>query len=501
MKKNKKKKRRYLGIISLLLIITLLIMLLSLILSVLGINGQKTSINNGLLESSLITVNNVFSKDGIRFLIGNIFSSDFILRPLLMFIISIMCVSILESSGLISHLFSKFSKIKTPIITFFTVLISILFVFFGEYSYLFLFPFIASIYKSMGRNPLVGIITVFLGVTLGYGFGMFMNNDQYLLGMLTQQAATLDVDPSYKFNVFSMNYIMVIGTALLSFTLTFFIEKNIMSKYKHYEKEEGTFNYSKKGLIISAILLLLTFVLVIVCILPNSILLDNTSNNYIINLFGDNSVIKDGFIFIILLSFMLVGFVYGKLTKNFSNDVKANLGLSTNFNDLGFVFVIMFFSSLLTSVLSYTNIGTILVTGLTNLISIMDFSGMFLIITFIILTIIMTIVIPSLMDKWILMSPIIVPLFMRANMTPEFCQFLYVTSNSIGRCITPVFMYLLIMMGFMQKYNNEENEITYDGVLKKIMPTILWSVGVMLVFILLWYISGLPVGFGGYPTL
>ena len=161
----------------------------------------------------------------------------------------------------------------------------------------------------------------------------------------------------------------------------------------------------------------------------------------------------------------------------------------------------MFFSVQLISILNYTNIGTILITGLTNLLSFMDFSGLFLIVTFIIVTIITTVFVPSLIDKWVLMSPIIVPLFMRANITPGFCQFLYVTSNSIGRSITPFFIYFLIMIGFIQKYESEDVNTTIGSTLKLILPTILWTVGIMLVFILLWYISGLPVGIGGYPTL
>ena len=499
MKKDKKK--RYIGIISILLILILLIMILSLIFSAIGISGQRTAINNGLLESSLVTVNNMFSVEGIRFLIGNMFSNSNILKPLLILILSIGCTGILESSGLLNHIFSRLGKLKTPIITFITALVSILFVFFGEYSYLFLFPFVGAAYKVMGRNPIVGIITVFLTITLGYGYGIFMNNDGYSLGILTEQAAILDVDPSYKFNMFSTNYIMVIGSALLIFVLTMFIEKRIMPKYKKIEKEETEYNYSKIGLIVSGIVFLIALVLIVIGILPNSILLDDSSTNYMTKLFGEGSVIKDGLIYIVLLLFLLIGTIYGKITKNFKTDASANVGLGIGFQDLGYVFIIMFFVTQLVSIIDYTNIGTILVTGLTNLLSVMDFSGLFLIITFIILTIVMTVVVPSLMDKWILMSPIIVPLFMRTNITPEFCQFLYVTSNSIGRCITPMFMYLLIMMGFMQKYNTEDNEITIFGTLKIMMPTILWVVGIMIVFVLLWYVSGLPVGIGGYPTL
>ena len=125
---------------------------------------------------------------------------------------------------------------------------------------------------------------------------------------------------------------------------------------------------------------------------------------------------------------------------------------------------------------------------------------MFLILTFIIVVIILTLIVPSLIDKWVLMSPIIVPLFMRANITPEFCQYLYVISNTAGRAITPFFIYFMIMIGFINKYD-EENVVTVGSVIKTIIPTILCTVGIMILFVLMWYISGLPVGIGGYPTL
>lgn len=498
---KKKKNKKHLGIVSILLIITCFVMILSLILNILGVSGQQTAINNGLLESSLVTVNNIFSVSGIKYIFENIFTNMDLLKPLIVLIMSVMCTSVLESSGLINHLFSRFGKLKTPIITFSTILISILFGFLGEYSYIFLFSIIGSIYKSMGRNPIVGIISVFLGTTLGYGYGIFMNNDQYLMGIMTEQAAILDVDPSYKFNIFSTNYIMVIGTFLLTFVLTIFIEKNIMSAYKKIENNEDEYKTSNKGLIISGIIFSVTTIVLVIGILPKGFLLDNNSNIYMENLFGESSIIKNGLLFIFLIAFIIMGYIYGRISGNLETDSKANIGISKNFDKLGYVFVVMFFSSVLTSIINYTNIGTIIVTGLTNLISVMDFSGLFLVVTFIIITIIMTIVVPGLIYKWSLISPIIVPLFMRANMTPEFCQFLYVTSNSIGRTITPTFIYLLIMMGFMQKYNSENEDVTFVGTLKVMLPTILWVAGIMIVFVLLWYISGLPVGISGYPNL
>ena len=66
--KNKKKKKKILGPITVMLIISAVIMITSLITSSLGVRAEKTIIVNGKLETSLITPNNILSVDGIKYL-------------------------------------------------------------------------------------------------------------------------------------------------------------------------------------------------------------------------------------------------------------------------------------------------------------------------------------------------------------------------------------------------------------------------------------------------
>ena len=294
---------------------------------------------------------------------------------------------------------------------------------------------------------------------------------------------------------------MIVGAILILFMLTLFIERNVIPKVKKIEKENVEYKTSKKGLVVSGIMFIVSLIIIVLIVLPKSPYLDQTGNDYMSKLFGEDSIIKSGILFIILMSSVAIGTVYGKVSNNFKNGVDSNLGISYNFNNLGYTFVIMFFGSMLISILDYTNIGTIIVTGLTNLLSIMDFCGIFLIVRFIIIVIIMTVLVPGMIDKWVLMSPIIVPLFMRANITPEFCQYLYVTSSSIGRAVTPLFLYILIMVGFVNKYDSEKEYSTVGKMYKLVLPTTLSAAGIMILFVLLWYVSGLPVGVGGYPSL
>ena len=192
---------------------------------------------------------------------------------------------------------------------------------------------------------------------------------------------------------------------------------------------------------------------------------------------------------------MVCGYIYGKISGNIKNSTDYSVGLSKNFEDLGYVFVLLFFTSQLISIFEWTNLGQVLCSKLISLITVLPFSGIPLLITFFISIIFMTLLIPSAITKWELASPLLVPLLMRSNMTPNFTQFIFRAADGIGKCFTPLFAYYAVLLGFLEKYNTKENnKITVFGTLRLLMPTLLSFVLVWFVIILGWFILGLPLG-------
>ena len=105
MLQRKKKKKILFGPVITILIMTFVIMLASLIMSKLQIQGQITTIENGVLASSLTTVNNIFTLDGLKFLFGNVLNNFQTFEPLVILIVALIGVSIGESSGLFDMIF------------------------------------------------------------------------------------------------------------------------------------------------------------------------------------------------------------------------------------------------------------------------------------------------------------------------------------------------------------------------------------------------------------
>ena len=511
MAKRNKKNIKAISPIFALLIISLVIVIASFLMSLVGFEAQKAvlvELKNGDIpygvEMTLTTVNNALSLDGLRFLLSNTSSNFVIFQPLIMLLISLIAVGIGESSGLFQLWFSKLRNIKPAILTFFVLLVAIASTFFGEYAYLLLMPVIGYIYKYANRSPSLGIMTVFIGITIGFGAGFLANYGDLLLGNITQISANIERNNNYIHGLYSTIFISVVSSIVLVILGVTAIQKYLapkMSKKPTLELEP----LPEKGKKIANVIFVTLLLLLIYAIIPglpfSGFLLDDGQARYVAMLMSEQSYFKQGIVYILAVIMMITGAIYGFLNGKFKNTHEYNVGLSSAFNDLGYLFVVLFFALQMLALFEWTNIGYVISARLIELIGVLQFSGLPLIIGFIIVVVLITLMIPSLVAKWNFIAPIAVPLFMRSNITPDFTQFVFKVADSIGKSFTPLFLYLIIAIGFLQKYADEDEKTTLFGTMKLIMPAMLMMAGVWLVIVIGWYIVGLPTGINTFPTM
>ncbi|MDD3995894.1 MAG: AbgT family transporter, partial [Bacilli bacterium] len=109
------------------------------VLSILGslLNWEGTYLVNnaitGNLESKLVSVESLFSREGIRYIVGNVVSNFINFKPLAMFLFIMIGIGFAEKTGLFSYLFQSWTKkINKFWLTFIVVLLSILSNLIGE---------------------------------------------------------------------------------------------------------------------------------------------------------------------------------------------------------------------------------------------------------------------------------------------------------------------------------------------------------------------------------
>ena len=498
---SKKKQPKLLSPVITMCILILIALITSSFLAIINFDGTQTTIENGMLETSITVVKNIFSKEGLIYLFSNIITNFTLLEPFVLIILSLMAIGILKESGLLKHLFEPLKKLKPNVLTFIVVFISVISSIIGDYSYIILLPLVAVLYQYVNKSPVLGIITVFLGITLGYGTGIFYNYNDYALGVLTEAAAVIDVDPSYKFNLYSNLYIMIVSSVIVTFLITTLIEKFLSKKVATTAKYEDDIKTSNKALLFSIISLIICVIPIFIMIMPNGILLDNTQTKYVAKLFSANAPFNLSFMYLFLMVMAIVGLVYGFISKNFKNNHEFGWSFAKQFDNIGYLFVLMFLSSILIGIINWTNLGTVIANNLISIISLFDFTGIPLIVVSFIFIILMSILIPGSLEKWALISPILVPLFMRGNLTPDFAQFVFKAADSVGKILTPLFIYFIVMLGFIQKYNKNENKVTLFNTVKLIWPIIITMIIFWLLILIIWYIAGLPLGIDTLATM
>lgn len=501
------KKKVKLSPIMTFIIMTIIVIVLSGFLHLLNIQAEYSTVNTVSNEvvNNVVEVENLFSTSGIKHIVTSAVNGFVNFEPLATLIIILIGLGILEKTGFMRSFFTILTRnSKRNTVTFILIFICLLFSILGNSGFVIMLPIAALLFKYGRRNPLGGIIASFASLSFGYGINVFLSsNDSSLLTLTINAAKTLD--PKYKIGIFFALFIMVVLLIAISVVFTYITEKKVMPKLPRYEYDEEALvitNKELRGLIIGLGLGIIYTLLVIYMIIPglplSGAFLDHSGERYIDMIFGNNSLFAKGFIFIVTFAFFLIGIGYGFMTKTIKNNKDVTDSLGHSLDDIGSIIVLIFFASLFINVYEESHIGLVITGFISSLIGSLNFTGIGLILITLICIAIANIFCPSSIVKWSMLSSIIVPLFMNASISPEFSQLVYVAGDSITNGLTPLFMYFVIYIAFMGKYNKGEM-VTLFGSIKTLIPYSVYSLIIWAIVLVGFYLIGIPIGIGSYP--
>ena len=241
-----KLKKFYFHPITVFIFLTFIVVLLSKVLSLLQMQAtyNTVNINTKELEPTLIAVENLLSFDGIKFMISNATKNFLSFAPLGTLLISLLGLTVAESTGFIETLTRRhISKIPKYTLTFLILFVSIISSLINEVGYAVLIPLVALVYFINNRNPILGIVTAFCGVSFGYGVSIFVGSMEVSLINYTKYAAML-VDENIHIALTSNLIFIIAASIILAIVGTLIIEKIIAPKIGKYKKEEERYEIS-----------------------------------------------------------------------------------------------------------------------------------------------------------------------------------------------------------------------------------------------------------------
>lgn len=505
------KKIKLHPIIAFVLLITFTI-LLSGLLSLFGVEATYNTVDVATksYNQTMVTVESLFSLSGLKYIFTSTVANFASFTPLSMLIIVLIGFGIMEKSGFLKTIITIVTqKQQKRTVTFLIALICIIFSIMGDLGYVIMIPLSALIFYYGRRNPLLGVITAFAALTCGSGLSFVLTSVDTTLMKTTIDSASI-LDPNYTFNMLAYLFIMLAAIFVLATVITAITERLLVYKVPKYEfkeekKELKLTKKEKRGLILAlgaGIIYLLIFIYNIIPGLPLSgNLLDYTQKLYIDKLFSYNSFFSQGFVFIITMLFVILGFFYGLGARTIKDNYELCDNLGFSLDGIGKTIVLIFMASVFINVFKKTNIGVVFTALLTNLIQASSFKGIPLVLLVFICTAIATLVLPNSMSKWTIMGGTLVPLLMNAGISPEMTQVIFRFGECVTYGLTPVMAYFIIYLAFIDKYNQGSTSIPLTRTLKFQLPYALATGIVLGIILVIWYMVGLPLGINTLPVI
>lgn len=475
---------------TLFLLLCLIVMVISWLVNLAG----SSVVHPGTQET--VFVRSLLSKDGLDFILTSMVKNFTGFAPLGTVLVALLGIGIAEGSGLISSIMRLLvtkapKRLLTAVIVFAGVLSNTA----SEVGYVLLVPLSAVIFLAAGRHPLAGLAAAFAGVSGGYSANLLLGTIDPLLAGLSQEAAQI-INKEYLVNPACNYYFMAASTLLITILGTLLTEKLIiprLGKYTGEEKAEEITSLTKaekKGLINAFLSILVMTGIILWGLIPSSGFLRDGKTGEILH-----SPFMSGIVAIIFIAAAVAGIAYGLGAGTVKNDRDVIRGMSKSMQTLGHYIVLVFFAAQFVAFFNWTNLGLVLAINGANFLSDLDIGTIPLMILFILLTAMINLIMGSASAKWAIMAPVFIPMFMLMNkpLSPEFVQLAYRIGDSTTNIISPMMSYFALIIAFVQRYDKKSGLGT---VVALMLPySIVFLIGWILFFIL-WYYLGLPIGPG-----
>ena len=508
MKKLRTKDKIGLHPVMMLLVLSFATIVISGILRLFNVQAtfNKISSVTGDFQVTTEAVNSLFSLSGLKYIFTSTVSNFANYAVLTNLIIILLGIGIMVKSGFLKTIITLMTKkAKKTSVTFVLVLISILASLIGDLSYIILVPLGALLFLYGKRNPMIGIITTFASLTCGSALSLFLTSYDSSLINITLNNVNI-INSGYNISSWAFILANVILIIALSFVITNVTENYLVKKLPKYEfseeevEEELVLTRKQmRGLLFSlfaGLLYLLIFIYNIIPGLPFSgNLLDYSQSLYIDKLFSYNSFFSNGFVFVVAVFFVILGLSYGIGAKTIKNNKEFVDALGHSLNGIGKILVMIFAASAFINIFKQSNIGNVVAGALTNLMQNSNFGGLPLVLLLFIFAGVIALFQPTVLFSYNIVSGVIIKL-MNAGISPEFTQLVFRLGSSVTLGLTPVFVYFVVYLAYLENYNQSNKPITIKEAIKYQLPYAAVTCIVYLLFIIIWYLVKFPIGVG-----
>jgi len=210
----------------------------------------------------------------------------------------------------------------------------------------------------------------------------------------------------------------------------------------------------------------------------------------------NDAPLMESLIVIITLIFLAAGIGYGYGARSLTGSTAVINAITKTWAALAGLLFMLFLIAQFIAYFNYSNMPTVISVAMADVLERANIGPVWLLIGFVVVIAILDIIIPGLLPKWAIFAPVFIPLFIRLGVAPQTLLAAYRLGDSPMNVITPLMVYLPFIVLVAQRYKKTAGLGT---IIPMMIPYAFIVLGAWLVFFVVWFLLGIPLG-SGYPV-
>ncbi|SDW94849.1 aminobenzoyl-glutamate transport protein [Marinococcus luteus] len=450
-----------------------------------------------------VAVQPLISEEGLEYILSSMLDNFTGFAPLGLVLVMMLGIGLAQKVGLMeTFMTSVILKAPKKLVTYAVIGTGIIGNLASDAAFVIIPPLAAMVFYALGRHPLAGIAAGFAGVGAGFTANIIITGTDALLSGISTEAAQT-VNESANVTPVDNWYYMIASVPMLMIVGAWLTERVIEPRLGIYDGSysDGTVLGNQieeitperfRGMRNAGIAGAVYLVLIAIMVVPANGLLRGENGAIVESPFISNIVP------LILFFFIIVAVAYGVTTKVINSTSDVPEFMAQSMKDMAGYITLIFAAAQFIAYFEWTNLSSYMAVSGANFLTAADFSGLPVVVGFILLAGVLNMFIFSGSAQWALMAPIFIPLFMYLDYNPAYIQLAYRLADSTTNVITPLNPYVPMILAFMKQYDHRAGFGTLFSIM---LPYTLVFLTLWIVMFIVWNLLGLPIGPGVYMDL
>lgn len=481
------------------LYLLLIVFVASAVLASFGVEvAYSAADGNGAVTETTVRVVNLLSKEELQHFFSNIVTAYQSNTMMILMLIVAMSLSVAEESGFFSAALRRVvAGAPRGVATFLFCVAGVCSNICSDAGMILAPSIGAVLYKSLGRNPWIGIATGYAAAAAGYTANFLPTGTDVLLSSITNG---LSEPLGVSVHPLSNWYFLCVAVAVIALVCTVVSERFLTKLFGDTRLERNlgaplqTSEAENQGLKSAFFTFLAALAVLLVCTAPKNSLFRAADGSLL-----PKSPLMDALVPIICLFFLAVGIAYA-----FGSGAVRSAGelpgmIQKGITNLSGLLLITFPASLFIYEFNRSGLSTLISVYGERFLRTIHLTGFPMLIVFILVISFLNLFLYNGSSKWLILAPFLVPMFTNLGIHPALTQVAYRIGDSCTNNLTPLNACLMICLALMQKYRNPELNPEEPGVgtfLSAQLPFSFAFLAAFLALLAVFVFAGLPLGPG-----